>query len=64
MSGKKAAKVSCDDCFFKRNMLCALSCDAPCPTFRPTVRGQLLPPVQPRLVPREPLPRAPQPAAA
>ena len=25
LSGKKAAKVSCEDCFFKRNGLCALT---------------------------------------
>ena len=35
MPGTKVAKVSCEDCFFKQNLLCALDCDAPCPTFRP-----------------------------
>ena len=29
MSVKKVAKVSCEDCFFRRNLLCALDCDAP-----------------------------------
>ena len=31
--------MSCDDCFFRRNMLCALELDGPCPTFRPAERG-------------------------
>jgi hypothetical protein len=56
---------TCDDCYFRRESLCALCVPVPCPTFRPDVRGRLLPPVQPRLVAREPLlPRAPQPAVA
>ena len=28
-----AASVTCSDCFFRREFLCALS-DGPCPTFR------------------------------
>jgi hypothetical protein len=35
----KAKRVTCKDCFFHQNMLCALNCDAPCPTFRPAERG-------------------------
>ena len=31
----KGRKVTCDDCFFRRNTLCALSLDEPCATFRP-----------------------------
>jgi hypothetical protein len=30
----KTRKPSCDDCFFKKNHLCALKLDGPCPTFR------------------------------
>ena len=30
-----ARKVSCDDCFFRQNLLCALDCEEPCGTFRP-----------------------------
>ena len=35
----KTKKPSCDDCFFRKNMLCALNTDGPCPTFRPAVQG-------------------------
>ena len=35
----KTQKPSCDDCFFRRNMLCALNLDEPCPTFRAADRG-------------------------
>ncbi len=42
---KKSVKVTCEDCYFKRNMLCALNLDAPCPTFRDAERG-LQPPTQ------------------
>jgi hypothetical protein len=31
--------VKCDDCYFRKNMLCALNLDAPCTTFRPAERG-------------------------
>ena len=31
----RVKKVSCEDCFFRRNLLCALDLDEPCPTFRP-----------------------------
>jgi hypothetical protein len=31
----KSKKPSCDDCYFRCNLLCALSVDEPCPTFRP-----------------------------
>ena len=48
-----AKKVSCEDCFFKRNMLCALNCDAPCPTFRPDHPDGLRPPQQMRFVFRQ-----------
>jgi hypothetical protein len=30
---------SCEDCYFRKNMLCALELDGPCPTFRPAERG-------------------------
>lgn len=39
------AKVSCEDCFFHKNMLCALAGDKPCPTFRHHEQG-LNPPQQ------------------
>jgi hypothetical protein len=31
--------VTCDDCYFKRNMLCALRLGEPCPTFRHADKG-------------------------
>jgi hypothetical protein len=36
--GKKKC-VSCEDCYFRQNMLCALELDEPCVTFRPADRG-------------------------
>jgi hypothetical protein len=35
----KGTRVSCDDCYFKRNGLCALNSDKPCATFRCAERG-------------------------
>ena len=51
--GKKGAKVSCEDCFFRQHLLCALDCDAPCPTFRPNHPDGLRPPQQLRFVFRQ-----------
>ena len=42
----KAKKVTCEDCFFHRNLLCALDLDAPCTTFRPYDPDGLRPPQQ------------------
>ena len=47
----KARCVTCDDCYFRRELLCALRLDAPCPTFRPASIDGLVPPPQARLVP-------------
>lgn len=47
-----ARKVSCEECFFRCNMLCALSLDEPCATFRPN-EAQLRPPQQLRFVFRQ-----------
>lgn len=46
--GPAATSVSCDDCFFRQNMLCALTCDGPCATFRPDTPEGLRPPRQMR----------------
>jgi hypothetical protein len=43
--------ITCDDCYFRRELLCALDLPEPCPTFRPA-RGGLEPPAQPRLIER------------
>ncbi len=48
----KRTDVTCADCYFRRAGLCALPGESPCPTFRLDVRGALMPPRQPRLVPR------------
>jgi hypothetical protein len=47
---------ACADCYFRRNGLCALSVERPCPTFRASTRA-LEPPRQPRLIAR-PIPAA------
>jgi hypothetical protein len=44
--------VKCEDCYFRRAGLCAIPGNDPCPTFRAHTRGSLVPPRQPRLVPR------------
>jgi hypothetical protein len=42
-------KVSCEDCYFGQNLLCALELPEPCATFRPNT-AQLQPPQQMRFV--------------
>lgn len=60
----KGTEATCDDCYFRREGLCALMLERPCPTFRAARRGELTRPRQPQLVPR-PLPVFAQaPAAA
>ena len=49
---RKGTQPTCDDCYFRRAGLCALSPESPCPTFRPESRGALTRPRQPQLVPR------------
>jgi hypothetical protein len=51
-AGRSAQHVSCDDCFFRVNRLCALEVQEPCATFRPS-EAQLRPPQQLRLVFRQ-----------
>ena len=41
-----ASKVSCEHCFFKQNMLCAVTEAGPCATFRPSRPEGLQPPRQ------------------
>ena len=45
-------QVSCDECFFRVNLLCALDLPEPCATFRPS-EAQLRPPQQLRFVFRQ-----------
>jgi hypothetical protein len=37
--GTTTRRASCEDCFFKKNMLCALDLGEPCTTFRPAERN-------------------------
>ena len=43
-------KVSCADCYFHCNTLCALGLEEPCPTFRPDTPEGLRPPTQLRFL--------------
>jgi hypothetical protein len=45
-------KVTCEECYFRRNLLCALDLPEPCATFRPNT-ARLAPPQQLRLVFRQ-----------
>jgi hypothetical protein len=49
---KRVLKVSCEECFFRVNLLCALELPEPCATFRPS-EAQLRPPQQMRFVFRQ-----------
>jgi hypothetical protein len=49
----KGRKVTCEDCFFGQNLLCALALDEPCATFRPDSPVGLQPPTQMRFVFRQ-----------
>jgi hypothetical protein len=51
--GKRVGrKVTCEECYFKCNLLCALELAEPCPTFRPAA-AKLAPPQQLRFVFRQ-----------
>ena len=39
MAKGKGKRVTCEQCFFHQNMLCALKLDEPCTTFRPADRN-------------------------
>jgi hypothetical protein len=46
-------KVTCEDCFFRNNLLCALELDEACATFRPDRPEGLQPPPQMHFVFRQ-----------
>ena len=50
--GKAITKVSCEECYFRQHLLCALHETEPCATFRPN-HAELRPPQQLRLVFRQ-----------
>ena len=46
-TARKAAKTAtCEGCYFRCNLLCALELDEPCATFRPDTPEGLRPPRQ------------------
>jgi hypothetical protein len=47
------AKPSCESCFFRQNLLCAISESGPCSTYRPNHPDGLRPPSQLRFVFRQ-----------
>jgi hypothetical protein len=51
---RKIKPPSCEDCYFHRNLLCALELGEPCATFRPDRPEGLVPPRQPVLLMRAP----------
>jgi hypothetical protein len=48
----KKTRVTCNDCYFRKEALCALPGEQVCPTFRMVRAGSLEPPQHPPLVPR------------
>jgi len=56
--GGRGRQITCEDCFFRKQMLCALALDEPCSTFRPDRPEGLTPPRQPALLLRDPSPSA------
>jgi hypothetical protein len=54
MNGRlRATKISCEDCFFRAHMLCAVTDSAPCATYRPNHPDGLRPPQQLQFVFRQ-----------
>jgi hypothetical protein len=51
--GRNGVKASCEHCYFRANLLCALELDEPCVTFRPDRPEGLRPPQQLRFVFRQ-----------
>ena len=51
---RKPKPPTCEDCYFRKNLLCALELDEPCTTFRPNRPEGLVPPRQPVLLMRPP----------
>ncbi len=52
-TSRARGKVTCDQCFFRANLLCTLELDRPCATFRPDHPDGLRPPEQLRFVFRQ-----------
>ena len=41
---RKPKPPTCDDCYFRKNLLCSLELEEPCTTFRPNRPEGLVPP--------------------
>jgi hypothetical protein len=54
VAARKADTPKCEDCYFRKKMLCALDLDEPCVTFRADRPEGLVPPKQPVLLLRPP----------
>jgi hypothetical protein len=54
VAARKKETPSCEDCYFRKKMLCALDFEEPCATFRPNRPEGLVPPRQPVLLLRPP----------
>jgi hypothetical protein len=53
-TGARAKAPRCEDCYFRKNLLCSLDLGGPCATFRPDRPEGLVPPRQPVLLMRTP----------
>ena len=51
---RKPKPPTCEDCYFRKNGLCALELNETCTTFRPNRPEGLVPPRQPVLLMRAP----------
>lgn len=51
---RKPETPKCEDCYFRKKMLCALDLESPCATFRANRPEGLVPPRQPVLLMRPP----------
>lgn len=54
VAGREKDAPKCEDCYFRKKMLCALDLEEPCSTFRPSRPEGLVPPKQPVLLLRPP----------
>lgn len=54
VSARKSKSPSCEDCYFRQKMLCALDLEEPCGSFREARPEGLVPPRQPVLLMRPP----------
>lgn len=54
VAAREKETPKCEDCYFRKKMLCALDLDEPCMTFRPSRPEGLVPPRQPVLLLRPP----------